>query len=97
MGNPHRLDDEPLLVACLKDQRYDTQIEESRAEWLWEMVCAVDAVDRFRVPILHALYELSDERGAHQLCELAKHYGEAGDDTFRKRLYEIVEQKPLRR
>src|SRR5213076_1532841 len=30
-----------------------------------------------------------------QLCELAGRYAEAGDDTFRTRLYEIVEQKPF--
>jgi hypothetical protein len=90
-----RLDDEPLLAACLWDQRYDTQLEETRVIWLWEMVRAVDAVDRFRVPILHALYELSDDRSANQLCELARRYAEAGDEAFRNRLYEIVEQKPV--
>ena len=90
-----RLDDEPLLAACLRDQRYDTQLEETRVNWLWEMVRAVDAVDRFRVPILHALYELSDDRSANQLCELARRYAEAGDEAFRNRLYEIVEQKPV--
>ena len=90
-----RLDDDPLLTACLRDQRYDAQVEEPRGGWLWKMVRAVGAVDRFRVPILHALYELSDDRSANQLCELARHYAEAGDDTFRRRLYEIVEQKPF--
>ena len=59
------------------------------------MVRAVDAVDRFRVPILHALYDLSDGRSANQLCELARRYAEAEDETFRKLLYEIVEQKPI--
>ena len=90
-----RLDDEPLLAACLNDLRYDTQLEETRGEWLWKLILAVDAVERFRVPILHALYDLSDERSSYQLCELARHYAEIGDDTFRKRLYEIVEQKPF--
>ena len=89
------LDDEPLLEACLQDGRYDTQIENERGDWLWKMVQAVDAVDRFRVPILHALYDLADDRSADQLCELARCYAEAGDETFRKRLYEIVEQKPI--
>jgi hypothetical protein len=59
------------------------------------MIREVGAVDRFRVPILHALYELSEERSANQLCELARSYAEAGDQTFRMRLYEIVEQKPV--
>jgi hypothetical protein len=52
-------------------------------------------VDRFRVPILHALYELDEECGAYQLCKLAQCYGQIGDDAFRSRLYEIVEQKPF--
>jgi hypothetical protein len=90
-----RLDDDLLLAACLEDQRYDSQLEDSRGDWLWPMIRALGAADRFRVPILHALYELSDERSANQLCELARCYAETGDDTFRMRLYEIVEQKPI--
>jgi hypothetical protein len=90
-----RLDDGPLLEACLRDMRYDVQCERSRQGWLWRMIEILDAVDRFRVPILHALYSLSDDRSAEQLCELARYYAEAGDDTFRARLYEVVEQKPI--
>jgi hypothetical protein len=89
------LDDDPLLEACLRDGRYDAQIDDTRGDWLWQMVRAVDAADRFRVPILHALYSLSDDRNANQLCELARCFAEAGDETFRRRLYEIVEQKPI--
>lgn len=59
------------------------------------MIRAAGAVERFRVPILHALYDLSDERSANQLCELGGHYAESGDETFRVRLYEIVEMKPF--
>jgi hypothetical protein len=90
-----RLDDESLLAACLLDQRFDTQVEESRGDWLWHMMQVVGATERFRVPILHALFELSDERSAPQLCTLARHYAETGDDTFRSRLYEMVERKPF--
>lgn len=90
-----RLDEGPLLEACLQDLRFDTQLEDSRVDWLWRMIRAAGAADRFRVPILHALYELSDERSANQLCELARHYADGGDDAFRTRLYEIVEQKPI--
>ena len=73
----------------------DAQVESSRADWLWQMVRAVGATGRFRVPVLHALYDLSDDRSANQLCELARRYAEAGDESFRTRLYEIVEQKPV--
>ncbi len=90
-----RLGDEPLLGACLRDQRFDTQVEHPRGDWLWLMVRAVGAIARFRVSILHALYDLSDDFSASQLCQLARRYAEAGDETFRTRLYEIVEQKPI--
>lgn len=90
-----RLDDDALLAACLRDQRHDSQVEEPRGRWLWQMIRAVDAANRFRVPILHALHELPDDRSANQLCELALCYAEAGDEAFRTRLYEIVEQKPI--
>jgi hypothetical protein len=90
-----RLDDETLLAACLTDLRYDVQAEDSRGDWLWELIQATRAAVRLRVPILLALYDLADERSANQLCELARRYAEAGDDTFRMRLYEIVERKPF--
>jgi hypothetical protein len=90
-----RLDDELLLETCLRDQRFDTQCEESRANWLWRILVAAGATRRLRVPILHALHELSDERSANQLCELAGRYAGMGDEAFRSRLYEIVEQKPF--
>lgn len=89
------LNEEPLLVACLRDQRFDLQVETSRGDWLWRMIRTVGATERLRVPILHALYELSDERSAQQLCGLAHRYAETGDETFRTRLYEIVEGKPI--
>ena len=90
-----RLDEELLLEACLQDQRFDTQCEDSRGNWLWQMIQALGASQRLRVPILHAFYEFSDERSANQLCELAGFYAEAGDEAFRDRLYEIVRCRPF--
>jgi hypothetical protein len=90
-----RLGDEPLLEACLRDQRFDRQVEEARGDWLGRMIQLVGARERFRVPILHALYDLADDRSADQLCQLARCYAEAGDETFRTQLYQIVEQKPV--
>ncbi len=90
-----RLDHEPLLEACLHDLRFDWQVEDSRGDWLWSIVQAVGAAERFRVPILHALYDLSDYRNAMQLCELARCYAQQGDEAFRSQLYKIVEKKPF--
>jgi hypothetical protein len=90
-----RLDDQPLLDACLQDQRYDWQTDATRGDWLWAMVQAVGAADRFRVPILHALYKLSGQDSGDQLCQLARCYAMREDEAFRSRLYEIVEQRPF--
>lgn len=89
------LDDAPLMEACLRDQRFDISVEDSRGNWLWEMIQAVGGTGRFRVPILHAFHDLSDDYSAGQLCELAKHYAKQGDSAFRTRLYEIVDRKPF--
>src|SRR5580692_8101970 len=90
-----RLADEPLLTACQENQVFDTQCEDPRGAWLWRLVLAIGATDRFRDPILQAFNELSDEHNSIQLCELAKMYAKAGDSAFHARLYEIVEQKPF--
>jgi hypothetical protein len=89
------LEDAPLLEACLQDRRYDRQIEDTRGDWLWQLIQTVGAQARFRTPILHALYELSEEANAKQLCELARYYAATGDETFRGRLYEIVARRPV--
>jgi hypothetical protein len=90
-----RLKDELLLTACRENQVFDTQCEDPRGQWLWRITEAVGAIGRFREPILNALDDLSDERNAIQLCELAKLYAKAGDDAFRTRLYRVVEHKPF--
>src|SRR4051794_28368128 len=81
-----RLDDGPLLEACLRDLRFDVEVEGPGGFWRWRMIRAVVAADRFGVPILHALYELSAERSAAHLCDPARRYAETGDETFRLRL-----------
>ncbi len=89
-----RLDGEALLEACLRDFRYDTQVVDARGNWLWRLIQATGNTASFRVPILHALYQFSDERSAEQLCGLAGYYAQEGDEAFRVRLFEIVEQNP---
>lgn len=89
------LADDALLDACLIEQRYDTWVEDSRTEWLWQMIEMLGAQDRFRVPLLHALHDLAEERSAYQLCELGCRYAQTGDDAFRTRLYQIVESRPF--
>ena len=90
-----KLEDKPLIKACLHDLRHDMQVEDSRGSWLWQLIQAVNGEQRFRNQLVEELRELPDARSIYQLCELAYCYAAQGDDEFRKRLYEIVEQKPV--
>lgn len=85
----------PLLEMCLIDRRYDRQCENPRGDWLWKLIAETGTQDQFRVPILHALYDETDDWNISQLCHFAQHYAESGDETFRNLLYEFVEQKPF--
>ncbi|MAX40690.1 hypothetical protein [Gimesia sp.] len=89
------LTETPLKEACLQDLRYDRMCEEPRGGWLWEIINAAGFRNAIRVPLLHALHNLSDPENARQLCKLAQHYAASGDATFRDLLYQIVTQKPL--
>jgi hypothetical protein len=89
-----RLDEGTLLDACLHDWRFDGSVDEYRGDWLWQLVQAVHAEDRFRESVFEALNNLV-ENDAAQLCQLGFHYALTGDDTFRARLYKIVEEKPF--
>lgn len=90
-----QLAEEVLLEACLHDQRYDMQVAERRGNWLWQMIRVLQAAERFPMPILDALRTFPDQRSALQLCELAQLFAAAGDERFRSRLYEILEQQPI--
>lgn len=90
-----KLDHGLLLQACLHDQRHDMEVEDYRGSWLWRLVQAAGAEDRLRAPLLEELRKLPDERSAYQLCKLACFFAASGEDEFRRRLYEIVEQRPV--
>ena len=45
-----RLQDGPLLEACLADQRFDLQVEGPRGDWLWRMVCAIESAPPRFIP-----------------------------------------------
>ncbi len=91
------LDQDVLLEACLRDLRYDRQCEGCRGEWLWGLLTAAGAIDKFKLPLLQALRSLSPEndQAANQLCELALHYAKSGRQEFRDVLYSIVATTPL--
>ena len=78
------LTDAPLLDACLHDKRYDIQCEDNRGGWLWDILNEAGVAERFRQPILDALRHVSIEWDAYQLCQLALHYAQAGECSFRE-------------
>jgi hypothetical protein len=82
----------PLLGACLRDLRYDAQVESVRGAWLWELIVACNAVDRLRGPVFEALARLPED-SAEQLCSLARYFA-GTDGAFRGRLREVVRTKP---
>lgn len=91
-----QLDQELLLAACLADQRFDMDVADARGMWLWKMIQAIGATEQFRIPILNAIRNFTDKNSAQQLCQLARCFSETGDESFRSRLHEIVEQKPIK-
>lgn len=88
------LDEATFLEACLHDWRFELSVEEYRGDWLWQIMQAAHKEDQFRAAIFEALNHLAEDDAA-QLCQLGFHYAMAGDDAFRSRLYQIVEEKPL--
>jgi hypothetical protein len=93
-GTHGHLDEATLLDACLHDWRFDRSFEEYRGEWLWQIVQASHVEDRFRAAVLEALTNLAEDDAA-QLCQLGFNYAANGDEAFRKRLYQIVHEKPF--
>ncbi len=87
------LSTEPLLNACLHDQRFDRQCEDNRGEWLWKLISLTGSASEFRDPLLNALRTVNDEQNAYQLCDLALHFARSGDDGFRQQLYEFVGER----
>lgn len=89
------LDGDLLLTACLHDQRYDRQCENNRGEWLWKLLSLTGKVTNFHDSVLNALRTVSEEHDAYQLCELAFHFAQGGDDVFRKELFEFVGRRQI--
>ena len=59
---------EPLLDACLHDQRFDRQFEDNRGEWLWKLISLTDSALQFRDPLFNALRTVNDEQDAYHFA-----------------------------
>ena len=79
-----------LLDACIHNKVYDTQCEENRAKWLFEMFKDSKEYVSFRNVLLKALE--SEEKGAdlYLLCDLVKEIAKSGDTQAKKILKKCV-------
>jgi len=68
-----------VLAACLKDQRYDPQFEESRASWLFSMFDGAKEYPSFSSSSVNALERETNTWDSQQLCELAALMAKNGD------------------
>jgi hypothetical protein len=89
------LHDESALVleACLHDQAYDPQCEDSRAKWLFDMFHSTAEYKRFSAAILSALASETDTWDLQQLCELASLMAARGDEKAHSALRSRVLQQ----
>lgn len=78
-----------VLEACLHNQNYDSQIDSSRAPWLFSMFHKTPFYDEFQEAILNGL-EFPSSWDLVQMCNLLREMAVAGDALARQRLKEIV-------
>lgn len=89
-----RLTDESLLIeACLHDRRYDSQLDDARGEWLWQIVESSGAKEKLREPLLDSLRVGLAEEDAKQVCQLALRYALDGDARFANALRNLVAER----
>ena len=71
--------DDLVLDACLHNYCYDTQIESSRASWLFRMFDNTEYYPKFSEKILDGLRTETNQDNLGQLCVLAKEMAKHGD------------------
>ncbi len=83
-----------VLEACIHNQTYDSQCEDSRADWLFSMFYNSNYYAKFRKAILNALANENEAWDLLQLCQLAKEMATEGDtkahQALRTRVFEIA-------
>jgi hypothetical protein len=77
-----------LLHACLINQSYDSQCEDSRAEWLMSLI-SLSKNGNFYIPkIIAALYASSEFWDVYQLNELCQLIAQHGNESAKLAIYE---------
>ncbi len=82
-----------VLEACIHSQKYDSQAEDSRAEWLLDMFHCTAEYERFSAAILSALARETETSDLQHLCELAERMASRGDEAARSALRSRVLQQ----
>jgi len=85
--------DDLVLDACLHNYCYDTQIESSRANWLFRMFDNSEYYSKFSEKILDSLKTETNQDNLGQLCALAKEMAKHSDKIAKQRLRESVFEK----
>jgi hypothetical protein len=78
-----------VIEACLQDQNFDSQIDSSRAPWLFSMFHNTPFYTEFREAIFNGL-KTSSSWDLAQQCHLLREMALAGDTLARQRLKETV-------
>lgn len=77
-----------LLHACLINQSYDRQCEESRAEWLMSIINLSKNRDFYIPKIIAALAASGEYSDVNQLYELCQFFAQQGDKSAKLAIYE---------
>src|SRR6266852_4091240 len=77
----------PLLHACTHDLTYDSQCEESRGQYLVNLIEASSDAEYYRDRILSTLAADGAEKDLGQLFEIAARFVANGDQAMKQAMY----------
>lgn len=86
-----------LLEACVHNLAFDPQCEDSRADYLFEMIQGTPDVEFFRDRILEALRKAYRYWDARQLFDLARLFAQHGHYQARQAMYEKFDRNDTAR
>jgi hypothetical protein len=77
-----------ILPACLHNMVYDTQVEEGREQYLFDLISLTGETDFYRERLSAALPATHDPRDRGQIGAVLRLFAERGDETSRTALYD---------
>lgn len=80
-----------ILNACIHDQAYDQQCEDTRAQYLYPLIKMSGEESFYRKEILRALPDAVEYFDAEQMLDFALFFAKDGDENARKAIYEKIE------